>query len=147
MWAINSLNSIYHGAKIELSDVDFIIETVSDIYFIEYKNANISGAANPSAFHPESDKSISKIARKYYDSYLYVTAIGKVKPCSYIYILEYPLGDTTTRKMLRNKISTKLPFLLQKNEMMSPIITEFEVLSIFEWNAHQKYSQFPLSKI
>lgn len=32
-----------------LSDVDFITETESEVLFIEYKNANIKGAANPDA--------------------------------------------------------------------------------------------------
>lgn len=39
IWATNELNTIYHNAKVQLSDVDFIVETETEILFIEYKNA------------------------------------------------------------------------------------------------------------
>ena len=36
-----------------LKDTDFVIESNTTIYLVEYKNANIPGAANPEAFRPE----------------------------------------------------------------------------------------------
>lgn len=41
-------------AKTALSDVDFITETVKEVLFIEYKNANIKGAVNPDAMVPKN---------------------------------------------------------------------------------------------
>ena len=59
-------------------------------------------------FDPSSDKKVLKLAYKFYDSFIYVTACGYDKPNKYIYILEYPKGDSTTRKFIRNKIAAKL---------------------------------------
>ncbi|MEG2521234.1 MAG: hypothetical protein RSA86_07865 [Christensenellaceae bacterium] len=147
-WATDELNNIFHDAKVELSDVDFIGEIDDEMLLIEYKNSAIPNAANAGAFDPSSQKSISKIARKYYDSCIYLDAIGKKKARTYVYILEYPNGDSTTRKMVRNKIQTLLPFKLQKrNEIKKQVINEFQVLSIDEWNANPVYGRFPLTRV
>lgn len=145
-WSTDEIHDVFHRSKVELSDVDFVGETASDIILIEYKNASIPGAANPGVFAPQGEKLTSKIARKYYDSCLYLEAIGKTKPRTYIYILEYPLGDSVTRGLIRNKIAVKLPFALQAQpQVKKSLIKEFKVLSISEWNAHPTYSKFPLS--
>lgn len=147
-WSTDEIHDTFHRSKTELSDVDFVAETHSDIILIEYKNANIPGAANPNAFIPTDDKAISTIARKYYDSCLYLDAIEKTKPRTYIYILEYPLGDSVTRKAIRNKIQSKLPFVLQTQpQIKKQLIKEFQVLSIAEWNADPTYGKFPLKRI
>lgn len=65
---------------------------------VEYKNACLASAKNPEAFHPMEDKKISIITRKFYDSLHYLRLLDKTKPVWYIYILEYPNGDVTTRK-------------------------------------------------
>lgn len=148
IWATDELNTIFHNGKTELSDVDFIAETYSEIFFVEYKNANIPNAVNPNAFNPNEDKKISQVVKKYYDSLTYITAIGKPmeKRKVYIYILEYPNGDSVTRKGIRNRLQGNLPFLLQQqNEFVYRLIDELKVLSIGEWN--EEYPDFPLEKI
>lgn len=146
-WSTDEIHDVFHRSKVELSDVDFVGETASDIILIEYKNANVPSAINPGAFVPQGEKLISKIARKYYDSCLYLEAIGKTKLRTYIYILEYPLGDSVTRRLIRNKIAVKLPFALQiQLQVEKSLIKEFQVLSIAEWNTHPTYSKFPLSQ-
>ena len=149
IWSTDKLNSIYNKTVASvLSDVDFIAEIEKDMLFVEYKNANAAGAINPDAFVPSSDKSILKIAYKFYDSYIYIQACEYKKPYKYIYILEYPKGDSTTRKLIRNRIASKLPFELQKdNSIKHQIISSFEVLSIDEWNNNPIYSKFPVSLI
>lgn len=149
IWSTDELNSIFNKTVASaLSDVDFIAETDKEILFVEYKNACIVGATNPDAFIPSSDKSILKIAYKFYDSYIYIWACGYKKPYKYVYILEYPKGDSTTRKLIRNKIASRLPFELQKdNNIKYQIISSFEVLSIDEWNNNPLYSKFPVSSI
>ena len=89
-----------------------------------------------------------KIARKYYDSWIYLTAMQKSKPVAYIYILEYPNSDAVMRKRIRNHIADLLPFQLQKlPEIQTELIRSFEVLSIAEWNVHSKYRFFPITPV
>ncbi len=147
LWSTDKLNNIFHETGVTiLSDVDFIAETENEIILVEYKNANISGASNPDAFKPSEDKSIDKIAYKFYDSLIFIMACGFNKPYEYVYILEYPKGDATTRRFIRNKIKAKLPFMLQENNMIkNKLISDFKVLSIDEWNNDEFYGEFPVS--
>ena len=149
IWSTDELNSIFNKTVSSiLSDVDFVAETDKEVLFVEYKNSSIPGAKDPDAFVPSSDKSILKIAYKFYDSYIYIGACGCKKPYKYVYILEYPKGDSTTRKLIRNKIASKLPFELQNDmNIKHQIISSFEVLSINEWNNNSIYSKFPVSLI
>lgn len=142
LWATDQLNLIYKKVGNFLSDVDFIAETDEELILIEYKNANIKDAVLPDSFKPDSDKMTNKIARKFYDSLVYVNSLKKDKPISYNYILDYPKGDTFTRKLIRNRISNKLFFSINGVKL----ITEFNVISIEEWNSG-KYSIFPLTCI
>lgn len=148
-WSSDQIHDIFqrNGAGI-LSDVDFAAETAERILLVEYKNANIPGASHPETFDPSGQKLKNKIAYKYYDSWIYLKAIQKGKPISYVYILEYPRGDVVTRKRIRNEIASLLPFRLQKlKEIQCELINSFEVLSIDEWNRHEEYGVFPISKI
>lgn len=148
-WSTDELHNVFHRTGVSiLSDVDFIAELENEIVFIEYKNANIKGAANPDAFKPSDDKLINKIAYKFYDSLIYILACDYNKPYKYVYILEYPNGDSTTRKFIRNKIAAKLPFRLQENNNIKrQLISGFEVLSINEWNNNDIYGEFPISLV
>ena len=94
--------------------MDFLIENSTHILMVEYKNACLASAKNPEAFHPMEDKKISIITRKFYDSLHYLRLLDK-KQTGLVYILEYPNGDVTTRKRLRNRLKMELPFSLQKN--------------------------------
>lgn len=87
VWATDELNYQYHAANCMLSDVDWVVETNKRLYLVEYKNANISGAVNPGAFSPQSDKMIDKVVRKFYDSLHYLSLLDKNKPKEYVYIL------------------------------------------------------------
>lgn len=148
LWATDQMNQDYHNAGIHISDVDFLIENVSHILMVEYKNAMISGASNPAAFNPMADKKILTATRKFYDSLHYLRLLGKKKPVQYIYVLEYPNGDIITRKRLRNRLKSELPFLLQKNiGNGNKLIDKVEVLSIREWNEDLVYGKYPIIKI
>lgn len=149
VWATDTLHDVFqHNKAGILSDVDFVAETENEIILLEYKNANIPGAAHPERFIPSDQKMLQKIAYKYYDSWIYLKAISKDKLFRYVYILEYPNGDSTSRKAIRNKIVDLLPFELQKlPEIEKKLIVEFDVLSIAEWNAHDKYKAFPITPV
>ena len=148
LWATDELNNIFHNTHIELSDVDFIAETDSDLILLEYKNANITGASKPEAFRPSDDKMINKIAWKYYDSWIYLIALQKEKPCTYVYILEHPNGDKSSRLAIREKIVNKLPFELQElPQIKRKLIKDIQVLSIDEWNNHEIYKRFPITPV
>lgn len=145
LWATDKLNNIISDSNTILSDVDFIAETDDKILLVEYKNSNIKGAVNPTAFKPLEDKSINKIVRKFYDSLIYVNSVREYKPKVYIYIIETTRDDGLLRLTLRDKIKAKLPFKLQEqNSFKNKLIDDFMVLSIDEWN--KKYP-FPLTKI
>jgi len=147
LWSSDCIHEVYHQSNVQLSDVDFIIEDENKIMLVEYKNANIPNAVNPGGFNPCEDKKINSILRKYYDSLHYLGLVEKTKPKEYIYILEYPNGDSTSRRMLRNRIKPYLPFNLQNN-MHKPekMISKFSILSIEEWNNDEIYRNYPITK-
>ncbi len=148
IWATDQIHEVYHKAGVQLKDCDFLVEDSESFYLIEYKNANINNAENPVAFKPEEDKMLNKVVQKFYDSLHYLYLTGKKKPIEYIYVLEYPKGDIVTRKRLRNKMKQKLPFKLQDNiGTGNKLIEKVEVLSIEEWNAHEKYGIFPITQV
>ncbi len=108
----------------------------------------IFSASNPAAINPMDDKKILTATRKFYDSLHYLRLLGKKKPVQYIYVLEYPNGDIITRKRLRNRLKSELPFLLQKNiGNGNKLIDKVEVLSIREWNEDLVYGKYPIIKI
>ena len=108
VWASDRMHEDYHNAGIHINDVDFLVEDMNHILMVEYKNANLSCAVRPQAFDPLADKKISVTARKFYDSLHYLRLLGKEKPVQYIYVLEYPNGDVTMRKRLRNRLKSEM---------------------------------------
>ena len=145
IWATDKMHDDYHNAGIHINDTDLLIEEDTEILMVEYKNANIACAADPSAFQPESDKKVMNVSRKFYDSLHYLRLLGKDKPVSCIYVLEYPNGDVVTRKRLRNRLKTELPFVLQDNIGDGRrLIDRLDVVSIQEWNENGQYGKYPL---
>ena len=147
VWATDQVYDAYHNAAIHLNDADFMIENEANmILMVEYKNANIPGAANPDAFKPEDDRKILNVTRKFYDSLHYLWLQGKTEPVQFVYVLEYPNGDVVTRKRLRNKLKKELPFQLQ-NQIGDgrKLIDKVEVLSIEEWNLDKNYGIYPFN--
>ena len=142
---IIELHDEYHKTNI-LSDVDLIIIDESSITFMEYKNSNVPNAANPKAFENSirEDKHYMKIARKYYDSLIYINnkAGCENKKKSYYYVIECSKADSVVRKMLAGRIKSKLPFILQGNlqGLKQELINHFEVVNIDEWN--NKFSNY-----
>lgn len=148
IWATDKMHEDYHNAGIHINDVDFLIENTTNIFMVEYKNACTANAEKPDAFHPMEDKKISIATRKFYDSLHYLRLLDKNKPIQYIYILEYPNGDATTRKRLRNRLKVELPFVLQDNiGNGNKLIERINVLSIDEWNTDSIYGNYPLRRI
>ena len=148
VWSTDQIHEVYHNAGVQLKDSDFLLEDTESLYLVEYKNANVSNAEKPNAFKPEEDKMVNKIVQKFYDSLHYLYLMNKTKPLEYIYVLEYPKGDVITRKRLRNRMKQKLPFELQNNIGQGKrLIEKVDVLSIDEWNTHEKYGAFPITQI
>ncbi len=152
IWATNQMHQIYHDAKVQLSDADFVIEDVESIIIMEYKNANTKKAVELSyktePFNPMNDNKFYSVIRKFYDSCHYLHLLGKSKPVQYIYVVETPNGDSTMRKRLRERMKTQLPFALQKNMNTGiKLIEKVDVVSIKEWNEDGTYGQYPFFKI
>lgn len=155
IWSTDKIHSYYQDPSHQygqigfLCDVDFVIENEKNILLIEYKNANIPGAANPWAFRPEGENKLENVAKKFYDSLHWLYLSGKDKPKKYIYILEYPRGNSASRLMVRNKLKKKLPFELQENlaVMGRKIIDEIKVVNISEWNADKELGIYPLQPV
>lgn len=148
VWATDDVHLRYQQAGIHIKDADFIIETETALVIVEYKNANISGAANPSAFNPMAGSKISDVTRKYYDTLHYLTLRQKTGPKHYVYIVEAQNSDSVMRKRLRDQLTRELPFKLQEDMKAGiHLIESVDVLSIAEWNAHDEYKKFPLVRI
>lgn len=148
IWAIGDLNDIFHKAKIQCNDVDFIAETENEILFVEYKNSNIKGASKPDAFNPLDDKKINSVVKKYYDSLTYINYKfnNYQKSKKYIYILECNKGDGVLRRKVKGRIKALLPFALQEQENFdNNLIDDVLVLSIDEWN--YEFPEYPLTKL
>lgn len=147
LWATDKIHDMYQQTAGSLNDVDFVIETKEKIIMMEYKNASISSAVHPERFQPATDKKINNVVKKFYDSLHYLTLLRKEKPKDFIYVLEYPNGDSVSRKMLRNQLKEKLPFRLQESVSRDvKLIDKVEVLSIDEWNKSEEYGAFPIKK-
>ena len=155
IWSTDRIHSYYQDSDHQygyigfLCDVDFVIENEKNILLVEYKNASIPGAANPNAFRPENDNKLDNVAKKFYDSLHWLYLNGKDKPKKYIYILEYPTGNSSSRLMIRNKLKKKLPFVLQENfaTMDRKIFDEVKVVDISEWNADEELGIYPLQPV
>ncbi len=132
-----------------LKDVDFVIETEDSLLLVEYKNANVPGAVNPGRFNPTSDNKLDQVAEKYYDSLHWISLTNKKKPIKYVYILEYPAGNSTSRHLVRNELQKRLPFALQKALSVrgQQLISEVKVVDIAEWNADPELGKFPLRPV
>lgn len=147
VWATDRMYEDYHNAGIHIHDVDFLIEDSTHILMVEYKNACIENAVKPEKFNPVEDKKVLIAVRKFYDALHYLRLLDKNKPVQYIYVLEYPNGDKTTRKRLRNRLKAELPFILQdKIGNGKKLIEQVAVLSINEWNADSNYGKYPISQ-
>lgn len=148
VWSTDKVHEDFICTASSLNDVDFIIESEDKLLLVEYKNANISNAAKPEAFKPNSDKKINNVVKKYYDTLHYLTLANKNKPKIYIYILEGPHVDSVVKRGIRNRMKKRLPFELQnKFENGIKLIDRVEVLSINEWNENAEYGKYPLNRI
>ena len=154
VWASDEMHSIYHrcGLPGVLCDADFVVETNDFILLVEYKNASIPEAVGHATedkeYNPFEDKKFDKIVRKFCDSLHYLRLVKKEKPVQYIFVLEYPKGDSVSRKLLRNRLKKRLPFKLQEQfEKGIELINAVEVVNINEWNSHNLYGQFPIRPV
>lgn len=154
VWASDEMHGVYHSCGLSiLCDTDFVVETEEYILLVEYKNANIpeavKHATKGSKYDPCKEEKFNKIARKYYDSLHYLRLVGKTKPIQYIFVLDYPGGNSVSRKLLRERLKTQLPFKLEErfnNGIINPI-KEVAVVNLDEWNAHELYGRFPFRPI
>lgn len=147
IWATDKLHEIFAIVKDSfLSDVDFVAEDEDYVLFVESKNANFKEAAHD--FDPLEREKIINVARKYYDSLVYVRVLlqERNKKKIYIYLLEARHGDSTLRKRVRNRLKDRLPFKLQQNDKLcEKMIDEFDVLSFDSWN--KRFKQFPAKRL
>ena len=151
IWASDEIHKIYHSCGLPeiLSDADFVVETEDAILLIEYKNANIPEARTHAAaekeYNPFQTDKFNKIVSKFYDSLHYLRLAGKEKPVHYIFVLEYPKGDSASRKLLRNRLKKRLPFQLQeKFDTGIRLIDSVSVMNISEWNLDINYGRYPI---
>lgn len=152
VWASDQMHQIYHDAKVQLSDADFVLEDTEVIMIVEYKNANTNKAIESSyktkPFNPMDDNKFNSVIRKFYDSCHYLHLLGKTKPIQYIYVVETPNGDATMRKRLRERMKIQLPFALQNNINTGiKLIDKVDVMSIKEWNENSTYGKYPFVKL
>ena len=147
IWSTDRLHEVFAVVKDSfLSDVDFVAEDEDFVLFVESKNSNFKEAKNK--FKPHEKEKVISVARKYYDSLVYVRALLKKrnKRKIYVYLLESRDGDINLRKVVRNRLKSRLPFKLQKNDgLYETMIDEFYVLNLDEWNKY--FKQFPAKRL
>ena len=153
VWASDEIHEAYHAYGLDiLCDADFVLETSDSILLVEYKNSNVpearAHATENTEYDPFQQKKFDKVVRKYYDSLHYLRLLGKEKPIHYVFVLEYPKGNSTSRKLLRNRIKDHLPFGLQEHMSTGiKLIESVDVVNIDEWNANVFYGQFPIKPV
>ena len=154
VWASDEIHEAYHACGLPeiLCDADFIIETTDSILLVEYKNSNVpearAHATSATEYNPFQTDKLNKIVSKYYDSLHYLRLLGKEKPVHYIFVLEYPKGNSTSRKALRNRLKKRLPFSLQDRVGTGrKLIESVNVVNINEWNIDAIYGQFPIKPV
>ncbi len=148
VWATNGIHAAYHNAGLRLSDVDFVIENEDILLLMEYKNANVPNAVQPTSFHPEDEDKINKVSKKYYDSLHYLALLGKNKPKCFVYVVESVYGDAVLRRRVRARLKAKLPFTLQEHlSSGTALIEAVDVLSIEEWNNDPVYGNYPIMPV
>ena len=99
IWATDKLNETFSLVKGSLlSDVDFVVEVEDFVLFVESKNSNFKEAKH--SFDPLDREKIISVARKHYDSSVYVRSLVKnrKKKKIYIYLLETRNGDSVIEK-------------------------------------------------
>lgn len=67
MWQVSGRSDITDFEEIVRLDTEYISEWNIGLDLVEYKNANVPGAAKPDAFRPEKDIILNKVAEKYFD--------------------------------------------------------------------------------
>ena len=147
LWVTDKLHEIFSVIKDSfLSDVDFVAEAEDFVLFVESKNSNFKEAKHK--FKPYETEKIISVARKYYDSLVYIRSLieDRSKKKIYIYLLESCNGDINLRKSVRNRLKDRLPFKLQRDaKLHEKMIDEFDVLSFDEWN--KRFKQFPAERL
>lgn len=152
-WKTGKIHDMYHACGLPdyLNDADFVIETETNLLLVEYKNASIpeavAHAKEGQEYNPLERTKFQKIVRKYYDSLHYLRLVGNEKPVHFVFVVEYPKGDATSRRALRNRLKDSLPFELQKRFNQGvQLIKEVAVVNMAEWNAHNIYGRFQWSQ-
>lgn len=147
VWSSNEWYNLKNNVCNTLRDVDWIVEDEDALYLIEYKNANIPGATHPDAYNPNDTKAIRKLVEKYLDSQHFLNVLSIDKPKHYVCILEYPKGDSVSRRFVRNELKKKLFFLQEQRSATRKLIHAIDVVDIQGWNAHKQYGKFPITLI
>lgn len=154
VWASDEIHEAYHACGLPeiLSDADFVLETPDSILLVEYKNSNVPEArvhaTEGTEYDPFKSDKFNKIVSKYYDSLHYLRLLGKEKPIHYVFVLEYPKGDSASRRLLRNRLKKRLPFGLQDHVGTGiKLIESVNVVNIEEWNGNETYGQFPIKPV
>ena len=156
LWAETDLTKIYGDAKLTnlLKSVDSIAETSGEsmpftkltkavaenqsvLMLMEYKNFDKDPVKRAKLRNgEESDKILTDVAKKYFDSLSF--AIAKQQQANslkiYVWIMVAKDGDKTLRERIRERLAKKLPFLLQKQQNLPiSLIDSLYVVDIEEW--------------
>jgi len=132
----------------DLAAVDFVVEITEYFLFIEVKNTD-----NPKATQAARSKNYQdllgsefpyKMGNKYKDILLCNWVRGKSfnKPIKCIFVLNYKAFSNSDRAKLKEKISNRIPFSLNKTEFGgNKHLDVFELLTVDEFkNMFQEFS-------
>ena len=139
-----------HGLSHCMKAVDFIVEEVNRISFIELKDPDHPNAKqmNRNIFIKDflSGALDEDLKYKYRDTFLYQWASGSVgKPIYYWIIIALEKLTEAELSSRTDDLRRKLPLKGPTGKWKRPIVTDCMVFNIDTWKRHQ--SRFPLSRI
>ena len=139
-----------HGLSHCMKAVDFIVEEVNRISFIELKDPDHPNAkqVNRNIFIKDflSGALDEDLKYKYRDTFLYQWASGSVgKPIYYWIIIALEKLTEAELSSRTDDLRRKLPLKGPTGKWKRPIVADCMVFNIATWRRHQ--SRFPLSRI
>lgn len=135
--------------KLQLSDVDFVLENAENRLFIEYKNANV-GQDNEERFKERlyNGKLQNKLARKFWDSLFIMQNINHNEMVNvYEVIIEADIIDKAVRKRLKKKLSDIMLMDMSSYGVKGKLVQSISIFDVEGWKKHHPEYELELKII
>ncbi len=123
-----------HGSQSSMKKVDFIVETDSEIFFIEVKDPDVPGASNPDSFFEnfKGGSIIPEFAGKYRDSFLFkYFQAGYNLPIKYVVLVSMTRLDTALLITRTDALKSSIP--ISHNSWRSTSVDSCIILNLDQY--------------